>query len=194
MRIVSVKKLTEKILKNKEDIILFLLLLCIGIKYVYDIGSYLDIELQDETLYLRNGTFLLRKGLPSSQWAPVYSIWYFLLSAFNTDSITLYFFNFQILTLILPLLLYAFLRTKHVTQIIAFLIGFFFLISSGNILVHPKVTHFALLLIACSFFLFSLTKKYLFRWSFIIIGSLLSAYVRPELFISFIFITVFFSL
>lgn len=192
MRIVSVKKLTEKILKNKEDIILFLLLLCIGIKYVYDIGSYLDIELQDETLYLRNGIFLLRKGLPSSQWAPVYSIWYFLLSAFNTDPVTLYFFNFQILTLILPLLLYVFLRTKHVTQIIAFLIGFFFLISSGNILVHPKVTHFALLLIACSFFLFSLTKKYLLRWSFIIIGSLLSAYVRPELFISFIFITVFF--
>ncbi|MCZ2269599.1 MAG: hypothetical protein LC124_12160 [Ignavibacteriales bacterium] len=192
MRIVSVKKLTEKILKNKEDIILFLLLLCIGINYVYDIGSYLDIELQDETLYLRNGIFLLRKGLPSPQWAPVYSIWYFLLSAFNTDSITLYFFNFQILTLILPLLLYVFLRTKRVSQIIAFLIGFFFLISSGNISVHPKVTHFALLLIICSFLLFSLTKKNILGWSFIIIGSLLSAYVRPELFISFIFITVFF--
>jgi hypothetical protein len=186
------KKIIEKIFENKEDLILSLLLLCIGIKYVHDIGSYLDIELQDETLYLRNGIFLLRQGLQSSQWAPVYSIWYFLLSIFNSDSITLYFLNFQILTLLLPLLLYVYLRTRQVSQIIAFLIGFFFLISSGNILVHPKVTHFALLLIVCSFLLFAFTKRTVLSWSFIIIGSLLSAYVRPELFISFILIIVLF--
>ncbi len=188
----SLKKIISRIYFNKIDVILFLLLLAIGIKYVFDISSYLDIELQDETFYLRNGIFLLRQGLASSQWAPVYSIWYFFLSIFNNDGISVYFLNLQILIIALPLLIYIFLRVRNVSQIIAFLIGYFFLISSGNIIVHPKVTHFAILIILCSFILFSLTKNYMLRWSILILGTLLSAYVRPELFISFIFITIFF--
>jgi hypothetical protein len=192
MNIILLKNLISKILTNKADIVLFLLLFCIGIKFVYYIGSYLDIELQDETLYLRNGIFLLRQGLPSSQWAPVYSIWYFFLSIFSTDSISIYYLNLQILTIILSLLLYVFLRLNKISQLISFFIGYFFLISSGNILVHPKVTHFAIFIMLCSFILFCLTKEHLLKWSFIIVGALLSAYVRPELFISFIFIAAYF--
>jgi len=186
------KKIISKIYLNKIDVFLFLLLLVIGIKYVFDISSYLDIELHDESSYLSNGVNFFKQGLPGSQWAPVYAIWYLFLSIFNNNGIPLYFLNLKILIIALPLLLNIFLRVRNVSQIISFSIGYFFLTSSGNILVHPKVSHFAILIILCSLILFSLTKNYMLKWSIVIIGSLLSAYVRPELFISFILIMSFF--
>lgn len=184
----------DKILKYKTDIILFILLISIGVKYVYDFNSYLDIQLKDETLYLQNGLYLLKNGLPDPQWAPVYSVWFFLLSIIQNDSVAIYFLNLQILTVVPSLILYVLLRVLKVSHLISFLIGFFFLISSGNILVNPKVTHFALIIITSSSLLFYLTKKYMIKWSVIILGSLLSAYVRPELSISFVLIIIYFLL
>lgn len=188
----SLKNLKKIFFKYTTDIVLFLILLSAGIKYVNNIQSFLDVQLMDETLYLNNGIYLIDLGLPHSQWAPVYSFWYFFLSLIETDSIALYFLNLQILIITLPITLYAFLRMQEVSKFLAFLIGYFILISSANILVNPKVTHFLIIIIIFSFILLSLTKRSNVRWYIVIFTALISSYVRPEFSISLVLFSIFF--
>lgn len=185
----NIKKLHSK---YSIDIVLIIILLAIGSKYVFDIQSFLDIKLKDETLYLNNGIYLLDLGIPNPQWAPAYSFWYFLLSLIEKDSIRLYYLNYILLTIILPVLLYCLLRTRGVNKLLAFLIGYFFLISSGNILINPKVTHFLMMIILGSMILFSLIKTANTQWYIIIYGAFLTSYIRPEFTISFILFLIFF--
>jgi len=183
-------RIKEFIIKNQTDIILLILLLCIGIKYMHNVELFLDIHLKDETLYLNNGVHLLRLGLPNSQWAPFYSIWYYFLSLIQADTINIYFLNLKVLTIALPIILCILLRIRGVSRPITYSIGFFSLVSSGNILVNPKVSHFAILVIIGSLISFSVIKKESIRWYIIILGALLASYVRPELFLAFILLSI----
>ena len=188
---INYPRIKNIVLENITDIILLMFLLSIGIKYVYDVHLFLDIQLKDETLYLNNGIHLLKLGIPNPQWASLYSIWYFILSLIQTDSINVYFLNLKILTIALPLVLYIFLRIRGVSRLISFSVGFFFLVSSANIVVNPKVSHFAIVVIIVSLILFSMVKKENIRWYIIIWGALLVSYVRPELFLAFVFLLPF---
>lgn len=92
------------------DILLFTSLLLASWKYVYGLDQLLDIGLYDESNYLSQGVRLWQKGLPSAQSAPLYAIWYWLLSIIQPDRIALYYLNYSLMVVLLSLALYVILR------------------------------------------------------------------------------------
>jgi hypothetical protein len=187
------KKYSLKIIYDRKiDILLFVLLIGLGIKYVFHIESFIDIYLYDESGYLYRGINLFQLGLPNAQLAPFYSLWYYILSLIVKDSISIYFLNLKILTTIIPVLLFLVFRRYRIPKLPSFLVAYFFLISSGNFLTFPKVSHFAISLILFSILISTFSKKSNLKLAIIIIGALFSSYVRPELFLSFIILLIYY--
>jgi hypothetical protein len=56
-----------------------------------------DIHPCDETQYLANGVNLLKQGLPTPDWAPLYVAWYWLESLVVSDRLALYYVNWSAL-------------------------------------------------------------------------------------------------
>ena len=133
------------------------------------------------------GVKLSSLGLPGAEGGLLYSIWYYFLSFIQPDNIELYFLNYSVITILLPILLYLVLRRFSLQIIPSLLVSFFFLISHANFPILPKVSLFSLLVVLLSLVLISYVKKSLLNSLAIAsIGALLSAYVRPELFLVFI--------
>ena len=62
---------------------------------------------------LHSGHSLLDIGFPSPGAAPLYAVWYFLLSKLQSDRVELYYLNYRVLTILVPIALYLlFRRTK----------------------------------------------------------------------------------
>lgn len=177
------------------DLLILIIILFIGLKYTFRLEDGLDIRFFDESAYMFNGVKLASEGLPRPDFAPIYAIWYFILSLIEPNRVSLYYLNYKLMTILPPLLVYVLLRKNQVTIHVSALISWFFLISSVNAGTWPKVSHFALILILGILILAS-RKSLLWTSLYVSFGALLVAYVRPEFFISFllsmlIFIIVF---
>ena len=134
---------------QKLDIFLSISLTILGIKYLFGLSSYADIMLYDESNYLYNGVYLFKEGFPDVPNAPLYATWYFLLSLFQSDLTSLYFLNYTIIAILLPLSLFIALRVQGVSSIASFTFSFFILLSAGNLIV-PLAGQFALIIILVS--------------------------------------------
>jgi hypothetical protein len=132
-----------RLLKDPRHKGLWLDLLCIvslalaATRVLWGVDEVIDITLSDEILYLHGGVTLLERGFPRPQWAPLYSVWYFLLSFFTPNNLWLYYFNSITLTSLTPVLLYIALRRLEVSLIISFLISGLYLLSFSNLGVAP---------------------------------------------------------
>ena len=167
------------------DGILGACLVLAGWKFTAGLSHILDIGLYDESDYLYSGVMLLRNGFPDAQWAPLYAVWYFLLSLIQPDRVALYYLNYQLITILLPVALYAVLRRCGLASPAAAGIAFFVLIGAINLPVWPKVSHFALLVILVTLAAAASIRSPSARWAVLCGGALLAAYVRPEFFLSF---------
>ncbi len=172
------------------DILLFTSLLLASWKYVYGLDQLLDIGLYDESNYLSEGVRLWQKGLPSAQFAPLYAIWYWLLSIIQPDRIALYYLNYSLMVVLLPLALYVILRRYLVNPFWAVTFSFLFLVSSGNFATWPKVSHFALLIVLSTIIGATFFQRTGTRLSLFTVGALLCSYVRPEFFLTFVILLV----
>ena len=168
------------------DIFAVGILLIIGYKYLSGFENFIDIRLYDESNYLDHGVNLIRSGFPNAQLSPLYSFWYYFLSLFQPDNVKLFYLNYELLTIILPIFIYIVLRRYHVPLISSFLISVYFLISFTNFASFPKVGHFAIVLILSSFIIASFPKNHFDKLTVGLIGSLFASYVRPEFFITFL--------
>jgi len=165
------------------DLFAGLILLISGLLFTWGIEAGLDIGLYDESNYLFRGVNIHQLGIPAPEWAPLYSIWYFILSLYEPDHVNLYFLNFKLVTILPPLLCYIFLRANRVKILVSLLIAWLFLISRSNGFTWPKVSHFALILMMLTFIAVSRTQTRFGSIWFALIGSLSVSYVRPEYFI-----------
>ena len=168
------------------DAVIIIALILAAFKYVYALSDLMDIALFDETTYLARGVMLARDGFPSAEAAPLYALWYFLLSLAQPDRVQLYYLNAALLTLLLPLALYIALRCYRVSIPVAALAAFLLLIAQVNLSVTPRVNHFALLVLLIALACASLTASLSKRFSIIALGMLLASYARPELYYAFI--------
>ncbi len=150
------------------------------------VPGMIDISVADEALYMSHGLRLPLDGLPSPQWAPLYSIWYFALSAIQSDPVRLYDLNYTILVLAVPLLLYAHLRQSGVSAALAGVVAGLYLWSATNLDVWPYPSRFANLLLLLA--LISASAGPLRRQAgLVLVGALfLLSYVRPEYFVSWV--------
>ena len=178
--------MSKKFFDAWQDLLIVGVLLFAGWKFTHGLESVQDILLYDETYYLQSGLRLLTNGLPHAESAPLFALWYFLLSFVRSDPIALYYLNFKILTTLLPVLLYVVLRRYRCPLIPSALMAFVVLISAANLATGPKVAQFALLLILSSFFLASFAKTNTIRLAILALGALLASYARPELFFTFV--------
>jgi len=167
------------------DLFIILIILISGWKFTYGLETILDISLYDESGYLYQGVKLLNNGFPNAEHAPMYAIWYYILSLWEPDRIELYYLNYQLLAILLPILLYLVLRRYKLSILSSTIISLFFLICHANLVVWPKVSHFALLIVLAFFIMASFTKYITSRLAVVCVGALLCSYVRPEFFITF---------
>jgi hypothetical protein len=173
-------ELTKKFISETSIV---LLILIVGIIYTSGIFQYLDIWLYDESSYLASG-LAISKGLPSSEWAPIYAIWYNFLSLIRNDSIELYFLNYRAMTVLPAVALFLALRLSGVPRIFSIVFALGLLVSSANFPVGPKVSHFALFILLVGFIFAGATKEIKVKISILLIACLAASYARPEYFLS----------
>lgn len=170
---------------TRPDMVALALLLYGGLKIVWNINLIYDISLYDETIYLDNGVRFFAKPV-TQDWAPLYSFWYFLLSFIKHDPIDLFYFNIRTLAILAPTLFYLAMRVFGVPVFFASIIAGAYLFSFGNILTMPYVSHFALMVLLVSLLISTRFKTPVSATVAVIIGALITSFVRPEFFLTFI--------
>jgi len=182
---VRVKKL---LFSSTADGLAILFLLLAGLKFTYRLPSILDITLWDESQYLYRGVKLVQDGVPSAQWAPLYSAWYYVLSLLQPDRVALYYLNFKAVTMLPPILVFFLLRRYGLSTLAGVIISGLFLISAANLPVMPKPNHFALIIILLSLIAATYTKRDTSAILLVSIGTLVCSYARPEFFLTYLLI------
>lgn len=168
------------------DLLAILALGVVALKSLHSFQAVIDLGVADEAVYLTRGVYLGQAEL-NPQWAPLYSVWYFLLNTvFGLhDNVRLYDLNYLVLSTLGPLLLYTYLRRSDVVPVVALVAAALYLISYSNLGVTPYQGKFAavcvlLALIATTF----LPRR--FHYSVLLIALLLLSYIRPEYAFSFV--------
>lgn len=178
--------------KHIIDIIFIIALTLYGLKLTYGIESFIDIELFDETIYLNRGLQLPSQGLPSSAYAPLYAIWYYFLSNFVHRTTDLFYLNHKLLILLPVILLYIYQRTLSIPNFLALGSAFLFL-NSKFININPRPTHFALVVLLTFLISIRITpSKPSWRYILLAIAFLFLSFIRPEYFLSFLLVIIYF--
>ena len=137
-----------------------LLVLLATIKTTQGLYGTFDVWFDDETAYLEAGTRHVLPGyLPLADSSPLYPLWYRFLHVFVADPISLYFVNWYVLNLALPLVLYALARRSGASLGTAAAVSIAWSFS-GVVVTWPFVSKFATLVLA--------------------LGALASTYVRDK--------------
>ena len=184
----------EKKVNIIKDFLSLMTLFIMGWKFTYNIETTLvGIKVADEGYYLANGISLVKNGLPSLEWAPFYSIWYYFLSFFRSEPLSIFQLSYKIIFISLPILFYLFLRKYKVHTFISLLMASFVLLANINSM-HIKVTNFALIFIFTFLIFGSFIKQTYNYLLFISFTSLFVSYIRPEFFLSAVLFFAFSSL
>jgi hypothetical protein len=181
-------KIYRRVNKNKLllfELLIILIIIFAGVKFTHNLGNNLDIDLFDESGYLYRGATIPEHGLPDADDGPLYSTWYYILSLFESDRTDLYFLNYKLLIIILPVVIYGILRSKKVPIPISTLVSWFFLISRLNARSWPKVSHLASILILLALIPID-EKQKLKTLGYPALGALAAAFIRPEFFLSYL--------
>jgi len=163
---------------------IILIIIC-GIKVTYNLASFMDVLFWDESLYLTRGVTMF-PSIPKD-WGPAYSLWYKLLSLFIKDRIALYYFNFQLTTILIAIFFFVFLMSCGIQRVLAFLLSILFLASYINLPLWPRVSHFCILVVLAGIVIAKYQTSKLSKWTIICFVLLIVSYARPELFLSFLF-------
>lgn len=136
------------------------LVLLATIKTTQGLYGTFDVWFDDETAYLEAAVRHVEPGyLPLADSSPLYPLWYKFLHLFVADPLTLYFVNWYVLNLSLPLILYALARRSGASLGVAAAVGIAWSFS-GAVVTWPFVSKFACLVIG--------------------VGALASTYVRDK--------------
>lgn len=154
-----------------------------GWVYTSGVEKVIDVDLFDETSYLARGLAL---GLvwPAASEGPLYSLWYYLLSLLEPDSLTLYYLSCRALTILLPMLVFVALRAYRVSRVVAYFFLFCWLVTAANFPTHPKVGHLALLVLLTGITTVARTQNNRVRMAALGLASLLASLIRPEFILS----------
>jgi hypothetical protein len=169
--------------ENFLDLMLCIFIALIGIFYTEQISLFIDIGLYDESSYLKYGLDFFEK-IPPAEAAPLYAFWYKILSFINPDTVSLYYLNYRLMTIMPAIGLFVFFRVGGLHQFYALVASVWLLCMPGNFFIWPKVSHFALLVFFIGAAIAISQKDLLQKISIFFITFLLIAYIRPEYFIS----------
>lgn len=179
---------------TKTDGWTLLILLLVGLKFTYGLEQALDITLYDESTYLWQGATLPSRGFDQAKYdllyAPLYTLWYYLLSLLATTRIDLYYLNYQLMTILPSCLIYLLLRSLSRSVLLSVVVSWLFLTSTVSLETVPKVSHFALLLMLMVLVITSHLQSSLVATLVAANGALLISYTRPEYFLTFLLLSL----
>src|SRR5215217_7110820 len=184
----SPERVKRLLFSSTADGLAILFLLLAGLKFTYRLPSILDITLRDESIYLYSGVKMVQEGVPSPEFAPLYSAWYYVLSLLQPDEVALYYLNLKAVTVLPPILVFFLLRRYGLSTLAGVIISGLFLISTANLPVSPKPNHFALIIILFSLNAATYIKRDTLAILLVSIGTLVCSYVRPEFFLTYLLI------
>lgn len=176
----------------QKDLLAISFLILAGIKLTFLLENAIDITLYDESNYLYSGVNLIHNGFPHAEGAPLYVLWYCALSLFQPDRVELYYLNYRILSICVPLLMYLLLRKYRVPTPGAFLFSAYFLISFSNLPLWPKPSSLSLLIILISFIINTYIRSYSTSTLLMCMSALIASFVRPEIFLTCILLFLFY--
>ena len=146
----------------------------------------LDIALYDESYYLFSGVQFGTAGFPAAAYAPLYALWYYVLSLFVSDPVNLFFVNHKLLGILPPVLVYILLRRTKISSPSSLIASLVLLISYTNTNGELQVTHFAFIVILGVFIVFSYVHSGVWIYSISAVGALIASFIRPEFFLAYI--------
>lgn len=111
------------------DGVLLLSLVLATLKLTFHTEQMMDVFLFDEATALRNGLAIPGQGLIKSGAGRLYAVWYWLVSQFTNDPMSVYFLNFKILVTATTAALYVALRRLGVVSFFASVIAFVYFVS-----------------------------------------------------------------
>lgn len=162
------------------DVLFIVALIFAGIRFLSHVEGTMDLRPADETVYLQKGRDLFETGFVPPSFGPVYQIWYFLLSLVAPDPVDLYYLNYQVLLVGFMVSFYFALRRYGVPSWIAFFPPLYFLYSRIPY-IWPYQALFSANLILLAMGIAASFRKPLHWLTVLLGGTLLAAYVRPEL-------------
>lgn len=165
---------------------LITLLLC-GLKFTQYLPSIIDYPISDEGAYLQDGLDIPLNGVKPVYWGSLYNIWYYIGSWFIPDKIVLFYAHVKFITIGIPLLFFILLRQIGLSPWVSFITSFLYLISFGNLYIFHKANHTALFLMLVVLVLGYKLHQSKHFWLLASVSILVSAFIRPELFIAFWF-------
>jgi hypothetical protein len=171
--------------KLNPDIIAIIFLVISGLKLLHGVDEKLDLPLNDEAFYIYRG---LSPGLQNTDWGFLYSAWYSFLNLFISDPVELFYLNFKLTALLPPLIFYFLLRKNNVKPVSSMLVTWMLLISIGNLLTIPRISHLALVLVILPLLFLKPDKKFLLSGWIMTIALLIASYIRPEFMLGMILI------
>lgn len=120
-----------------------------------NIENHWDFIATDELMYLAFGKKLFQEI--RFDWGFGYNVWYKFLSLFNNNTVELYYLNYKILMVIVPLLLFILLVILNVQIELSFIVSLLFAISKLHITTWPFVSDFCISI----FLLFFILQNYI---------------------------------
>lgn len=164
------------------SIFFVLVLFLIALRFVSKASIWFDLPQSDDNGYLYAGLHFFG-GEINADWSPFYSLWLLFLYTLRPDVTQVYYVSMQAMGILLPFLVFLFLRRQKVSPIFASLVAVFLLASYAFWQVEPRVTGFAALVLLFLWWLNSLPAKRWQRLWLLATSSLLFAYARPEFFL-----------
>lgn len=174
-----------------------LLLTAFGVFFFRNIHLFKDIIGFDETLYLYRGIDIPNK-IPKG-WGPIYGAWYFVQAIFQKvfteiNLFKLYFLNFKLVAIGCSLFLFVLLLLKKIQPLIAFGIAAGFLVSGINLETWPHISHFCVAVLLLGLIVAHFFESWPMKYCIAITTVFLLSYARPELYLSFLALTICFVL
>jgi hypothetical protein len=168
------------------DLTAILAIILLAFFYTANLHRLADLSMYDETNDMDLGRHLATRPIAQAAYSPFYVIWYALLSKLRPDAIDLFFSNTRLLIILLPLALYAALRSLSVQPLLAMFTTTLLIYGPEYEPVYPKCSHLAaislLLTLAAIFIVRSVYQKA----SICSAGLLIASYLRPEFFTAYL--------
>ncbi len=152
-----------------------------ALRLLHGMDQVVDIGLFDETRYLSQGLRVTLTTLHQAWRAPLYALWYALLTHITPDPIALHDLNVRLLTLLLPLAFGVLLRALGWPKGWAFLAAWFLLLSDLNLIPWPRVSSFTWMLLLLSWALALRVRSAPLRRGILFGAAWLALYARPEM-------------
>jgi hypothetical protein len=150
-------------------------------KLIYRLDELMEVRLYDESYYLWAGKNFFKEAI-HPEFSPLYAFWYWILSQFEADGLKLYYLNYKVLSLLMPLAAYAMLRAAGVRALVAALLAIFLLASGMNLPVWPKMANLItsiVLLSATVLMVLNVKKQAVWLFTGVVL-CVLFMYMRPE--------------